>query len=273
MNDVTNNPFASAEGAERYASGRPFHHRRAVRRIFDRLGNPSIHRALDVACGTGLSTRALTEYADVAVGVDSTDLMIRLAPVSDAAVYAVAEGERLPFRDTTFGLVTVSSGVHWLEQDRFFAETTRVLEPQGWVAIYDHLFRGCTDDPAVDEWLEHRYQQRYPWPARSSNRTLELLRTSGRAPSAAGAGGSAIVPDGFTEFATFEYDDPVAFTHVQLVSYLLSHSNTIGRMTRGEERTEHTRSWLIAETAGWFEASTERTFLFRGVARCLQRNA
>jgi hypothetical protein len=58
------NPFAAA--ADRYAEGRPYHHARTLRRA---LAGRTPHLALDVACGTGLSTRGLAELGIAAVGV------------------------------------------------------------------------------------------------------------------------------------------------------------------------------------------------------------
>lgn len=253
MTETVSNPFATPEGARRYRHGRPFHHPRALDRILSVVGMESVGLALDVACGTGLSTSALADRARAAIGVDSVEAMVRIAKPVPNALYALAAAERLPFGPETFDLLTVSSGVHWFDQEAFFAEAARVLTSQGWLAIYDHFFEGSDDEPAIDTWLERQYARRYPPP-----------------PRAARADRTELVPAQFDEVESFEYDDPIAFTHDQLVSYLLSQSNTIVPATEGRERPEETESWLRTETARWFDPRDTRTFKFRAAGRCFR---
>lgn len=251
---TADNPFATSEGALRYQRGRPFHHPQAIGKIFSILQRERVHRALDVACGTGLSTVALSERADLAVGVDPVESMVRLAPSSQNTVLALGEAEKLPFPSDAFELVTVSSGVHWFDQETFFAEAARVLVSRGWLAIYDHFFEGCPDERDIDAWLSQRYETRYPPPPRAARADRPTLAT----------------PD-FIEVAAFEYDDPISFTQDELVAYLLSHSNTIAPATQQRETTLQTETWLREETGRWFRTAHNRTFLFRGAVRSLRR--
>lgn len=253
MSDSIQNPFATAEGARRYHHGRPFHHPRALDRIFGVVGEERVSRALDVACGTGLSTLALASRAELAIGVDAIEAMIRPARSAPNAVYTVAEAERLPFTSHTFDVLTVASGVHWFDQEVFFAEAARVLRARGWLAIYDHFFKGSVDEPAMDNWLRHEYAQRYPAPPRAARTDRQIF-----------------VSDDFIEVEAFEYDDRISFTQDELVAYLLSQSNTITPAAEGRETTQETETWLRIETAQWFQARHDRSFLFRGAARCLR---
>jgi SAM-dependent methyltransferase len=68
------NPFAGA--ADQYAEGRPYHHARTLRRA---LAGRRPGVALDVARGTGLSTRGLAELGIAAVGVDVVPAMVARA--------------------------------------------------------------------------------------------------------------------------------------------------------------------------------------------------
>ncbi len=254
MADSVQNPFATAEGARRYQAGRPFHHPRAIERIFSIVGGQTVRRALDLACGTGLSTLALFERAELAVGVDSVESMVRLAQPSSTGLFAVSEAERLPFSSGIFDLITVSSGVHWFDQSVFFDEAARVLVRHGWVALDDHFFEGSVDQPDIDTWLSDHYAVRYTPPVRAARADREM-----------------VLADGFMEIDAFEYDDPISFSQDELVAYLLSHSNTITSATQGRETTLETESWLREETGDWFGPPDHRTFLFRGAVRCLRR--
>src|SRR6266566_3385197 len=76
----TINFFASESAAQRYAKGRPYFHLIVIGRIKKRLALTfPVRRALDVGCGTGLSTMALKEIAERVVGIDSSAEMIGLA--------------------------------------------------------------------------------------------------------------------------------------------------------------------------------------------------
>lgn len=89
------NPFATAEGARRYHEGRPFHHRRALAKILQIVGETRVQRGLDVACGTGLSSVALADIAEFVAGDDNVEAMVRLAARSPRVRYAVATVEDL----------------------------------------------------------------------------------------------------------------------------------------------------------------------------------
>src|SRR6185503_5916696 len=58
------NYFNTKAAAERYSTGRPDFHRTTIKHIKDFLRlETKLDRALDIACGTGLSTKALLEIA------------------------------------------------------------------------------------------------------------------------------------------------------------------------------------------------------------------
>ena len=151
------NPFAATDVGLLYAKGRPFHHPRSLARLRAIVGDAPLTRALDVACGTGMSTIALAEHAPVAIGIDVSPEMLRAAPPTEGATFMLASAERLPFASASLDAVTCCSGVHWFDQQRFFSELRRVLRPGGWVGLYDHYFLGeMVDVPAFTEWTARR---------------------------------------------------------------------------------------------------------------------
>ena len=57
--------FETKNVAERYEKGIPFFHKNTIGRIKNYLGQKTkFDNALDIACGTGLSTKALLEIAE-----------------------------------------------------------------------------------------------------------------------------------------------------------------------------------------------------------------
>ncbi len=95
--DSVQNPFSTTEGAARYRSGRLFHHPGALDRVFEMIGQNEVRTALDVACGTGLSTIALTDRAVLVVGVDSVAAMVHLVKPEDNTLFTLANAEAIPF--------------------------------------------------------------------------------------------------------------------------------------------------------------------------------
>jgi SAM-dependent methyltransferase len=242
------NPFLV--GADRYARGRPYHHARTLRRA---LGPRTPGRALDVACGTGLSLRGLLELGWTAYGVDAAPGMVAIArtaavppaaPSAPAAsgpsagagpavapvgrgpaggggvgvVVGVAEG--LPFRDGVFDLVTVSSGVHWFGT-KFGSEAARVLRPGGELLLCEHAFG---DAPGLREWFRTEHLPRYPAPPR------------GRMAAEADLG-PAFVP-----VRTDRWTDPIPYDREGFADYLMTQSNVLA----SPEDPAVTRAWLLA---------------------------
>ena len=74
------NYFETKNVAERYEKGRPFFHANTMEKIKNYLGQTTkFDKALDIACGTGLSTKALLALAAQVYGTDISEEMLNLA--------------------------------------------------------------------------------------------------------------------------------------------------------------------------------------------------
>jgi ubiquinone/menaquinone biosynthesis C-methylase UbiE len=135
------NPFVSV-APDTYARGRPYHHPRALAHRAQWIGEQPVRRALDVACGTGLSSVALSDLARHVVGVEAAFEMVARASWGEGRTYVSAAAEALPIADSSVDLLTVASAIHWFNQPAFFAEAARTLRDGGWLAIYDYYFLG-----------------------------------------------------------------------------------------------------------------------------------
>jgi SAM-dependent methyltransferase len=105
---------------------------------------PSGARVLDVACGTGVVTRAAAQRVGTAgqvVGLDLSAAMLavaRVVPSEPGAVIEWQEGNALalPFPDQTFDLVTCQQGVQFFpDRAAGLREMHRVLVSGGRVAL------------------------------------------------------------------------------------------------------------------------------------------
>ncbi len=119
-----------------YDAGRRGFPRATVDYVVGQLAgaNPLV---LDLACGTGISSRQLAAGGLQVVGCDIDPLMLRYATERGGASirYAIGRAEALPFRDASFDAVTSFCGYHWFEPARAVPEMTRVLQPDGRIAI------------------------------------------------------------------------------------------------------------------------------------------
>lgn len=246
------NPFGAEETAALYARGRPDHHPRTFDRVAALIPRVPVELALDVACGTGMSTAALHRLATRVVAVDVVPAMVASAATLVGAPLAVAAAERLPFGDRRFGLVAIASAVHWFDQETFFGEALRVLEPDGVVAVTEHFFLGEMDgDSAFGSWVRDVYVARYPAPPRGRHLSV-----------------GNEVPQGVEIIGKDSWADPIDLGRHQLVDYLLTQSNTVAVVDAGRETRESVRDWLTQQMEPFFGGAAVRTFQFWGNAVC-----
>lgn len=254
------NYFDSRTAAELYARGRPYFHEVVMGLIRDRLGLAEpLPAALDVGCGTGLSTRVLRQIANRVVGVDVSAEMVAQAEAQEGVEYRVGPAEAMPVPDAAFDLATVSSAFHWLDRPRFFAEARRVLKPGGHLVIYENGFQGVMqEEPDFRRWVEQVHLAHYPSPPR-------LARFDPKDG----------LPGGFSLVDGLPYENAVAMTLPRLVDYLLTQSNAIAVMESGRETPEQARAFLASGLAPFFgpDAAGTRRLLYRGVVWILRCDA
>jgi ubiquinone/menaquinone biosynthesis C-methylase UbiE len=247
------NPFAAAEIGELYRTGRPYHHPRSLERIRAIVGTAPVACALDVACGTGMSTIALAEQATFVIGLDVSPEMIGAAPAHRRVGYVLGRAETLPFSVACFDAVTCCSGVHWFDQERFFAELHRVLRPSAWIGLYDHYFLRMRGADGFKDWARELFV-RYPLPPR--NTQVGDPRS--------------VVPDGFELVASGSFDDPIEMTREEFADYQLSVSHCVAAVERGTPRPE-VHAWLLESLEPLFDGAPTRTIEFLGSITCLRR--
>ncbi len=252
------NYFAPQTAAERYAKGRPYFHPLVIERVkvYLQLVQP-VDLALDVACGTGLSTMALKPVAQRIIGVDASAAMLAQALPDAQITCQLALAEQLPADDASCDLMTVSrQGIHWFNQAAFLDEAWRVLKPDAWLVVYDNFF---TTHMIEDETFRQRkldgYLQRYPPPPRNSYEMNDVQAAA----------------HGFGLRHQEPYENQQRFTLDELVDYATTQSGVNAAVEVGAERIEDVRAWMSAQYVPFFAGRTHSTFLFRGVIFYLQK--
>lgn len=164
------NLFATADMAQGYAAARPAVHGLVLREVWKSLGQGvRAARALDIGCGSGLSTRELLPLCGKCFGVEPAVSMLRLArAVAPGAEFAAGSAERLPFADGSMELMTAAGSLNFCDVERAFPEMLRVLAEGGRLVVYDfEPGRLMRDSDALEQWFGE-FQRRYPPPVNAA---------------------------------------------------------------------------------------------------------
>ena len=253
------NYFTPKTAAERYSKGRPDFHSNTIRHIKNYLHlDKKLDNALDIACGTGLSTKALLEIATNVYGTDTSQEMLKFASQSDKIHYSIAPAEQQPFADNCFDLITVSSGVHWFDIDKFLAEANRLLKSKSWLVLYEnHFIAEMGGNDNFTNWFPNVYLKKFPSPPRNNaySWTNEKL-----------------VPKNFN-FATEErFKNSITFSKKQLALYFTTQSNIIAAVEKNQTTYEQVENWLDQELASFFDNDdTTQTINYGNWIKFIQR--
>lgn len=108
--------------------------------IGERLAAGPPGPVLDLACGTGLSTVPLVQWArGPVIGADLAPALLARAPKAvghDVLRYVVADATRLPMADATLACITCAQALHWMPQEQVLREALRALVPGGSCFVY-----------------------------------------------------------------------------------------------------------------------------------------
>lgn len=239
------NYFLPNTAAERYSLGRPNFHSNSIQHIreFLKLTNKFEH-ALDIACGTGLSTQALLDIAEHVYGTDSSQAMLDLALQKDKIFYQLAESESQPFTEHQFDLITVCSGVHWFDINKFLREANRLLKNKSWLIIYDNFFLGeMKGNLEFKKWYHTVYLKEFPPPIR--NDAYEWKKEN-------------LLELNLNFVKEEKFDNPIFFNTSELIHYFTTQSNVISKVEKRETTYDHTEFWLHHELSPFFKTQDDR---------------
>ena len=104
--------------------------------LLERLADLRGRRILDVGCGTGRLSAALTERAHAKVwGVDSPAMLDVAKEKVQGVAFKRGHAESLPFKDGWFERAVLWLVLHLVDRPAALAEARRVLAPGGLVAV------------------------------------------------------------------------------------------------------------------------------------------
>jgi SAM-dependent methyltransferase len=253
------NPFGTDEMAAGYATSRPPVHPRVIEQVYQELGRTEpFARALDVGCGAGVSTRALTGFARNCIGLEPAEAMLKwAAALAPSADFAVGAAEALPLGDRTVDLITAAGSLNYANLDLFFPEAARVLLPHGVLVVYDFSpGRSFRNAAGLDEWFAGFYN-RFPPPVQEAqDLSPEIL---------------AKKKSGFRMSAHRRFEIGIPMAPESYLDYVMTETNIAAAVRDGADHSE-IRSWCAQTLARVWQA-TEREVLFRGYFACMTPTA
>jgi len=242
--------------AKGYASARPYLHPEvfAVVRDVVRPAAP-FRRALDVGCGTGLSSLALLDLAEEVVGIDAALEMLRHARRADGIRYVASGAEALPFREGCLDLVVACGSMDWVDRPRFIPRAARLLVRGGWLVSLDFGDTGRSPEvPGLERWYDEVFLGAYPRPP---------------------AGDPMIAANeaerhGFAAPRHRDFASACSFTARQYAAFLMTESNVIAAVEYGRQTDAEVRAWLESGLRPLF-GDESRPVAFGGYIQALRR--
>jgi ubiquinone/menaquinone biosynthesis C-methylase UbiE len=254
-----NSIYESSRLAAGYAYGRPPVHQHIIQRVREYFGlnlNSRFRRALDVGCGSGLSTVVLESLAETLFGLEPVGIMLtHRHKVAPHALFLVGKAEMLPFSSGAFDLITAAGSLNYAEVDLFLSEVKRVLAPNGVLLVYDFdAGRRILGDCRLEEWFTS-FQRRYPSPLSDEfDARYFAYHKFGLQ---------------LREFEKIEVTVPMTFK--AYMSYIMSQTNVEWAISHGEPETE-IHSWCWDRIAELFRTKSQDVIFPAYIAYVIRSN-
>ena len=165
--------------AELYARHRPSYPAELFDWIVATTAAPPGALAVDLGCGTGISTRLLAERGYESVGVDPNEAMLDQARRAGGARYVRGEAVATGLPDASADLVTAAQAFHWFDIPATLRELNRVLRPGAFTVAYWNVRDPSSDFMRAYDDALRRFSREYAILDRPVETTAAIKRTAG----------------------------------------------------------------------------------------------
>ncbi len=244
------NYFDFRGAAKRYKEGRPDFHIIISEIIREKIGfEGKLNHCLDVACGTGLLSKALLFISKNVTGIDQSQEMLDLAEKDASIEYLLGDAESLNVYNGFTDLITVSSAYHWFDQKAFLKSCAQRLKKDSFLVIHNNYFTAKTaeeDFKKFTEWMVNDYLKKYKSPDRNIKKaTLSDWNEIG-----------------FEFHIREDFQNYVRFTKEELIRFLITQSNITSAVEVEGQNLEEVIAYLESSLEEHFEKYDSRNFIF-----------
>ncbi len=257
---MTNTDFDFKRIAEGYKN-RPFLHRQVIEKFQSDTGKTSFALGLDIGCGAGLSTKALKNICEKAIGTDISPEMIRVAKEvcsQDTNIeYFVGSAEDLTIGEGKADIATAAGAIQWIDRERFLLNMKRIIKEKGYLLIYDFAISDVMmGNPAYTAWWHDRYVKEFPKPYRNENVWKE----------------EDVIPYGFIMTEQVELNMEYDFDMETFIDFMMIQSNVNAKIDKEGRKEEEVYDWF-RETLFPIFQEREQRLVFKGYSWYLLRKA
>jgi len=118
-----------------YAAYRPPIHAIILEKVLHQSRNH--YTGLDIGCGTGQSTLALTSFCDYVIGLEPSKSMLSRSAAHGKVNYLNASAEEIPLAARSVDVVTLAGSLNYIECDSLVSELVRICRTESEIVIYD----------------------------------------------------------------------------------------------------------------------------------------
>ncbi len=245
-----------------YDEGRPHFSPIVLEKLKKVVGNHTVFNSVaDINCGTGESTLALRPMAKELIATDPAGAMIDLAVADPKITYKICPDTKLEVEDASRDFVLLQLTYHWLDRSAILKECHRILQPTGWLVMYQNAFSGEMHfRPEFEEWYTKVFLEKMEIPSRDTKpMTLDEAEDHG-----------------YDWIERERYTHDVAMTVEDLAQYLLSHYAASKpeyaelEEAEAQKKWDESKEWLIQELKPFFSKSSA-LFPFGGSIWYLRR--
>ncbi|XP_077998586.1 putative methyltransferase DDB_G0268948 isoform X3 [Glandiceps talaboti] len=126
--------FAKSTIAKAYQKFRPTYPEEIMERVVSFLKHKNTgpwSLAIDVGCGSGQSTRSLSDHFETVIGCDVSNNQLEEAIMKDNPnniKYQLGSDGAIPAENNSVDLVTAGAAAHWFDLKKFYSEVDRLVD-------------------------------------------------------------------------------------------------------------------------------------------------
>ena len=121
--------------AYHYAAYRPLLHTQILEEVLSSKNKADL--GLDIGCGTGQSSIALTNFCKKVIGIEPSQEMLDNAIVHQNVEYSYYDCEHIEYQDNLFDIITFAGSLFYGKSQQLLDETIRVSKNNAQLIAYD----------------------------------------------------------------------------------------------------------------------------------------